>query len=98
MTTQLKIRNLFRLKREIDEIIIKDTRPLFRLKLEIRDIRNFFQHEKGHYCKLATIINFLSNSFLNMKAMAIKIKPYQLKNILTNQTVLKRYHKFSQKI
>ena len=43
-------RNLFRLKKEIDDTTIKHTRNLFRLKIEnkvikdriVREIRNFF--------------------------------------------------------
>ena len=52
------VRNLFRIKKEIDDTTIKDGRNLFRLKRKIKaikktisDIRNIFVHEEGHYCK-----------------------------------------------
>ena len=48
------IRNLFRLKKELNDIAIKDIRNLFTLKKEIkgikdrifRDIKNLFEDEK----------------------------------------------------
>ena len=53
------VRNLFRLKKKIDDTTIKDIRNGFRLKKEnkvindriLRDIRNLFEHEeeKNYY-------------------------------------------------
>ena len=48
------IRNLFRLKKELNYTIIKDKRNLFRQKKEtkpiknriLRDIKNLFEHEE----------------------------------------------------
>ena len=78
-----------RLKREIDDITIKDIRSLFRLKEEneaikervVRNIRNFFEYEEDYY-KLIRLGNFWSNNILNMKVMVIEVKHYQLENIL----------------
>ena len=78
-----------RLKRETDDITIKDIRSLFRLKEEneaikervVRNIRNFFEYEEDYY-KLIRLGNFWSNIILNMKVMNIEVKHYQLENIL----------------
>ena len=78
-----------RLKRETDDITIKDIRSLFRLKEEneaikervVRNIRNFFEYEEDYY-KLIRLGNFWSNNILNMKVMNIEVKHYQLENIL----------------
>ena len=78
-----------RLKREIDDITIKDIRSLFRLKEEneaikervVRNIRNFFEYEEDYY-NLIRLGNFWSNNILNMKVMVIEVKHYQLENIL----------------
>ena len=51
------IRNLFRLKKELDYTVIKDIRNLFRLERETRaikgriltDIKNPFEHEGEKY-------------------------------------------------
>ena len=51
------IRNLFRLKKELDYTAIKDIRNLFRLKRETKvikgriltDIKNLFEHEGEKY-------------------------------------------------
>ena len=78
-----------RLKREIDDITIKDIRSLFRLKEEneaikervVRNIRNFFEYEEDYY-KLIRLGNFWSKNILNIKVMVIEVKHYQLENIL----------------
>ena len=46
----------------------------------IRDIRNLFEQEKKYYCKLLRVGNFGSEIILNMEAMEIEIRHYQLKN------------------
>ena len=51
------VRNLFRLKNEMDDTTIKDVRNLFRLSKEnkavkdrvIIDIRKLFEHEEDYY-------------------------------------------------
>ena len=68
----------------------KDIRNLFRLKKEreaikdkiVRDIRNLLEHEEEDYYKPVRVINFWRTVIINMKVMVIKIKHYQLKNIL----------------
>ena len=64
------VRNLFRLKTEIDDTTIKCIRILFRLKKSeatkdrvIRDIRNLFQHEaEENDHKPVRVGNFWSNN------------------------------------
>ena len=63
----IDVRNLFRLKKEIDDTAIKNIRKLFRLKKEnkaikyriLRDIRNPFEHEEEeNYYKPVRAGNF----------------------------------------
>ena len=87
------IRNLFRLKKELNYSAITDIRNSFRLEKEskgikdrlLRDIKNLFEHEEEeeNYYKLVRVSNFESNNYMNTKVMVIEIKHYQLKNILT---------------
>ena len=75
-----------------DEKIIKDIRKLFRLKKEfigikdivLRIIKNLFEYEKVEEKGYQPVrVNALwSNNYINTKVMVIKIKCYQLKNIL----------------
>ena len=70
--TWTTIRNLFRLKTEIDDTIIKDIKNLFRLKKEtdannervIRDIENLFDHEAEDYYKPVKAGHFWSNNYI----------------------------------
>ena len=62
------IRNLFRLKKELNYTAIKDIRNIFRLEKETKPIKN-------------RILRDIKN-LLNMKAMVVEKKHYQLKNIL----------------
>ena len=83
------VRNVFRLKKELDDITIKGIRNFFRLEKEIkvmkyriiRDIKNLFQHEEKDYYKLVKVVIFGVKVMLNMKVKAIE-KHYQLKNVL----------------
>ena len=83
------VRNVFRLKKELDDITIKGIRNFFRLEKEIkvmkyriiRDIKNLFQHEEEDYYKLVKVVIFGVKVMLNMKVKAIE-KHYQLKNVL----------------
>ena len=60
------VRNIFRLKKEIDGTTIKHIRSIFRLNKEneaikdqvIRDIRNLFEHEE------TSKSNFCSNNYI----------------------------------
>ena len=86
------IRNLFRLKKELNYTAIKDIRNLFRQEKEtkaikdriLRDIKNLFEHEKEeeNYYKQVRVSKFGVTIILNMRVMMIEIKHYQLKNIL----------------
>ena len=70
--TWTTIRNLFRLKTEIDDTIIKDIKNLFRLKKEtdannervIRDIENLFDHEAEDYYEPVKAGHFWSNNYI----------------------------------
>ena len=89
------IRNLFRLKKELNYSAITDITNSFRLEKEtkgikdrlLRDIKNLFEREEEeeeeNYYKLVRVSNFESNNYMNTKVMVIEIKHYQLKNILT---------------
>ena len=64
------VRNLFRLKKEIDDTTTEDIRNIFRLKKEnkviknrmLRDIRNPCEHEgETNYYKPVIVSTFLSN-------------------------------------
>ena len=85
------IRNLFRLKKELNYTAIKDIRNVFRLEKEtkaikdriLRDIKNLFEHkEEENYYKPVRVSNFWSNNYIEYKSKAIEIRHYQLKNIL----------------
>ena len=54
MKPQLKIKSLFRLKKENEAI--KDR--------IIRDIRNLFHHEENYYYKLVRVGNFWSSNYI----------------------------------
>ena len=78
------------MKKEIDDTAIKYTRNLFGLKKEskvikdriLRDIRSLLEHEeKENYYKPVKVF-FRVIIILNTKVTVIKIKHYQLKNIL----------------
>ena len=86
------IRNLFKLKKELNYTAIKDISNLFRQEKEIkavkyrilRDIKNLFEHEEGeNYYKPVRVSNFWSNNYIESKVLVIEKKHYQLKNILT---------------
>ena len=98
------IRNLFRLSKELNYTEIKDVRSLFRLEEELkaikdrilRDIKNLLGHEERENCyKLARVINFWSNNYIEYesddgrnKTLSVeeylnKIRPY-LKGIINN--------------
>ena len=84
------VRNLFRIKMEIDDTAVKGIRNLLRLKKNngtikdrvIRDIRNLFEYEKEDYYKQARVDDFGETNILNMKVTVIETKHCKLKNIL----------------
>ena len=70
------VRNLFRLKKEIDDTIVKDIRNLFGLKKEneavknqiITDISYLFDYEEEDYYKSVSVGNFWSNDYIEYKS------------------------------
>ena len=72
------LRNLFRLKNELNYTANKDIRNLFRLKKEtkaikdkiLRGIKNFFEHEDKdeYYYKAVRVSNFWSNNYIEYES------------------------------
>ena len=71
------IRNLFRLKQELNYNAIKDIRNLFRQEKEtkeikdrvLRDIKNLYEHEKEeNYYKPVKVNNFWSKNYVEYKS------------------------------
>ena len=70
------MRILFRLKKEIEDTIIKVIRNHFRLKKEngalkdriIRDITNLFEHKEEYYDKPVGVGNFRSNNYIEYES------------------------------
>ena len=54
-------RNIFRLKKEINDTTVKDR--------IIRDIRNLFEHEEGDYYKPVRVGNFWSNNYIEYESI-----------------------------
>ena len=84
------MKNLFRLKTELNYTTIKDKRSYFRLEKEtqvikyriLRDVENPFEHEEeGKYYKPVRVSNRCRTVILNTKVTVIEIKHYCLKNI-----------------
>ena len=83
-------KNIFRQKKEQVDTTIKDMRNLCRLKKEVnrvnnivlRNIKNLSEREKEeeNYYKPVRVDNFRRNNYTIV--MVIKMKYYQLKNIL----------------
>ena len=83
------IRNLFRLKKELNFTAIKDIRNLFRQEKEtkaikdriLRDIKNLFEHEEGIYYKPVRVSNFWNKNFVeyesnNGKSNTLSVEEY----------------------
>ena len=71
------IRNLLRLKKELNYTAVKDIRDLFRLEKEtkaikdriLRDIKNLFEHEEEeNYYKPVRVSNIWSNNFIEYES------------------------------
>ena len=54
-------RNIFRLKKEINDTTVKDR--------IIRDIRNLFEHEEEDYYKPVRVGNFWSNNYIEYESI-----------------------------
>ena len=85
------IRNLFRLKKELNYTAVKDIRNLYRLEKDtkaikdgvLRDNENLFEYEEEeNYYKPVTASNFWSNNYIEYKSGSDRKKHYHLKNIL----------------
>ena len=76
------IRNLFRLKKQLNYTAIKDTRNVFRIEKEakaikdriLRDIKNLFEHEEENYYKLVRVTNFWSNNYIEYRSKSDRNK------------------------
>ena len=70
------IRNLFRLKKELNYTAIKDIRNLFRQEKETkaikdrirRDIKTVFEHKEENYYKPVRVNNFWSNNYIEYES------------------------------
>ena len=90
------IKNLFKLKKELDYTAIKDIRNLFRLNKEIKTIRdrilgnikNLFEHEKQeeNYYKPVRVNNFWSKNYIQYESNSDRNKT------LSVEEQLKRPH------
>ena len=85
------VRNLFRLKKPVNDNTVKDIRNPFRLKNEneaskdriIRDIRNLFEQEKSVIFGASVILNMevMEKKTLSIEEYLNKIRPH-LKNVM----------------
>ena len=87
------IRNLFRLKRELDYTAIKYIRNIFRQEKEtketkdriLRDIKNLFEHEKEeNYYKPVRLSNFWSNNYIEYESNGDRNKTLSVEEYLNN--------------
>ena len=86
------VRNLFRLKKEIDDTAIKDIRNLFRLKAEnesmkdriLTDIRNLFEHEEEeeNYYKPVRVCIISSNHYIEYESKGDRNKTLSVEKYL----------------
>ena len=85
------IRNLLRVKKELNFTAIKDIRNLFRLDKEtkgikdriLRDIKNLSEHEEEeNYYKPGTVCNFWSNSYIEYKSNGDRNKTLSVEEYL----------------
>ena len=77
-------KNLFRLKKEQNDMEIKDIRNLFRIKKEIKGIKNIvlrsiknlfeYKEEEKNYCKPVRVDNFYNNNYIEYKSNSDKSK------------------------
>ena len=90
------IRNIFRLKKELNYVAIKIIRNIFRLEKGtkaikdriFRDIKNLFVHEEGkeNYYKPVRVSNFLSNNYMEYKSNGDRKKTLPVQEFL-NKTM-----------
>ena len=91
MTLQFKdLRNLFQLKKEIDDTTVKDIRNLYGLKKEnkaiknriIRDFRNLFEHQEEDYYKPVRVGDFWSNNYIEYESKGDRNKTLSVEECL----------------
>ena len=84
------MKNIFRLKKELNYTAIKDIRNHFRQEKEsksikdkiLRDIRNLFEHEEENYYKPVRVSNFWSNSYIEYESNVDKNKTLSVEEYL----------------
>ena len=86
------IRNLFRLKKELNYTAIKDVRILFRLEKEtkaikdriLRGIKNLFEHEQEeeHYYEPVRVSNFWNNNYTEYESNCDRNKTLSVEEYL----------------
>ena len=97
------IRNLFKLKKELNYNEIKDLKNLFRIEKEakaikdriLRDIKNPFGHEEEeNYYKPVRVISFWSNNYVEYESNSDRNKTLSVEEYLDKfRLYLKRHHK-----
>ena len=90
------IRNLFRLKKELNYIAIKDVRYIFRSEKEtkaikdrmLRDIKNLFEHEEEeNYYKPVRVSKFWSNNYIEYESNGDRSKTLSAEEYLNKITL-----------
>ena len=87
------IRNLFKLKKELNYTAIKDIRNLFKQKKEtkaindriLRDIKNLFDHkeeQEENYYKPLRVNNFWSNNYIEYESNGDRSKTLSVEESL----------------
>ena len=76
------IRNISRMKKRTKLHCNLRYKKSNQIRKTLKDIKNHFEHEEENYHKPLRVSNFGVSIILNMKVTTMKIKHYQLKNIL----------------
>ena len=84
------IRNIFRLKKELNCTTIKDPRNLFRLEKEtksikdrtLRDTKNLFEHEEVNFYEPVKVNYFQSNNYVEYESNSDRIKTLSVEEYL----------------
>ena len=98
-----EIRNLFRIKKELNYTAVKGITNFYRLGKEtkkaikdraFRDIKNLFEFEEEHYFKPGRVNNFWSNNYIEYKCNNDKNKTLSAEECLNKiRPYLKRHYK-----
>ena len=85
------IRNLFRLRKQLNYTAIKDIKNIFRLEKEtkaikdriLRDTKNLFEHEEEeNFYKPVRVSNFWSNNYIEYESNGDRNKTLSVKEYL----------------